>query len=165
MNMSRTSHSYNEILQHIADDYFAETGKGTATTKEIAVWAVHTRRWEAPPDLVLRKCREDIAKAMREQYILDEAGQPVRAKHVARITRGDQQLHLWADIRSAGESHMTAAFQQRREQIVGDCRQLKRDMDFYNGLHPERLPIQLWFDFRDDIEEGEFSTDYPSRRA
>lgn len=148
--------SYHEALQRLADDYFAESGKTTATTKEIAFWAIQNRKWDAPPDLILSRCREDFAKALREQYISDESGNPVRAKHVARIRQGEEQIHLWADIRSAPRDHMEMAFSQRREQIVGDCVQLKRDVDFYNAAHPGVKPIQLMLDFRDDVAEAAF---------
>ena len=48
---------------------------------------------------------------------------------------------------------MQIAFQQRRRQIVGDCRQLKADVDSYNeNSHPGQ-PIQMVFDFRNDLEE------------
>jgi len=151
--MERTR--YYEALQKLADVYFAESGKETATTKEIAFWAIKNRKWDAPADLIMSKCREDFAKALREQYIQDRSGRPVRAKHVARIRSGEEQLHLWADIRTAPRRHMEFAFHQRREQIVGDCTQLKRDVDYYNDLHPKAEPIQLMLDFTDDVEEME----------
>jgi len=149
--------AYNETLQKLADEFFETTNTATATTKDIAVWAIRNGKWNAPADLVLRKCREDFAKALREQYIEDSQGRPVRAKHVARIRSGEEQLYLWADIRVAPRKHMEIAFQQRRQQIVGDCRQLKRDTDYYNNEHPIEPDIQMIFDFTEDIEEGEFS--------
>lgn len=155
--MLPTTSGYYEQLQHLADQYFDETGQKLATTKEIAVWAIRTKRWDAPADLVLKQCREDFAKALREQYIQDEQGRPVRAKHVARIKRDGEQLHLWSDIRYAPRKHMEIAFQQRRQQIVGDCRQLKRDVDYYNTRHRQEAEIQLVFDFTEDVEEGMFS--------
>lgn len=156
-------HGYYETLQRLADNFLADTGKQTATTRELAAWAVRTKQWEPPVDLVLRKCREDFSKALREQYITDDFGQPVRAKHVARIiTAEQQQKHLWADIRNAPRHHMLTAFQQRRDQIVGDCRQLDRDARYYNSKHPLNAPIQLVFNFEDDIEEGRFSGELPS---
>ena len=159
----RIARSYAETLQNYADAYFAETGAETATAKEIAAWAIRTKLWVPPPDLALRQCREDFAKAMREQYIEGHDGHHVRAKHVARVRRGDVQLHLWADIRTAGREHMLIAFQQRREQVVGDCRQLKFDVDYYNDEHPTEKPIQMVFDFTDDLAESEFSGEYPPR--
>jgi len=106
---------------------------------------------------MFRQCKEEFSKALREQYIKDDNGQSVRAKHVARIRKGDTQQHLWADIRFAPRGHMETAFQQRREQIVGDCRQLATDIEYYNGHHPGEEPIQLYFDFTDDVEEGMYS--------
>jgi len=52
---------------------------------------------------------------------------------------------------------MQKAFIQRREQIVGDCVQLCTDVDAYNSIHEDQPPIQMLFDFRDDIEERRFS--------
>lgn len=153
--MKHKTSNYNEKLQAFADQYFRESKNGTATVKEIAFWAIQTGRWEAPPDVILSKCREDFAKALREQYITNEHGQPVRAKHVARVRSGEEQIHLWADIRSAPHKHLQIAFQQRREQIIGDCSQLKRDVDYYNDAHPDKQPIQLLLDFTDDVAEGE----------
>lgn len=54
---------YFELLQRFADDFFEQTNSETATTKDIAVWAIQTGRWDPPSDLILRKCREDFAKA------------------------------------------------------------------------------------------------------
>ncbi len=48
---------------------------------------------------------------------------------------------------------MVKAFSQRRKQIVGDCHQLKIDVDYYNGSKIAEKPIQLILDFTDDIDE------------
>jgi hypothetical protein len=153
--------NYTESLQHYADEYFAESKKDCATAREIAIWLIQTGRWEAPYDLTIRQCREDVAKAMREQYIKDDNGRSVRAKHVARIAQGGEQRHLWADIRRTNRSFMETALQQRRGQILGDCRQLKFDADYYNSANPKEDPIQLFFDFTDELEQAELPTKYP----
>jgi len=49
---------------------------------------------------------------------------------------------------------MELAFRQRRIQIVGDCRQLKNDVDSYNESHEKVPPIPMLFDFTDDLEEA-----------
>ncbi len=160
---TRTACNYHETLQLHIGEFFAETGRETATSRDIALWMIQTGRWEAPGDMLLKKCQQDMSRALREEYIKDNRGRSIRAKHVARVVSEGRQLYLWADIRNAPRKHMKTAFQQRREQIVGDCSQLDRDVEFYNGLHPEQKPIQLTFDFRDDIEEGNFSGEYPPR--
>lgn len=162
--MKLKTKSHYETLQQYAEEYCDETGRTTFTALEIATWAIRTQRWDAPPDLLLKACRSEFARAFREEHLEDRNGMPVRAKHVARITRGDRQLHIWADIRKAPHEHMELAFQQRREQIVGDCRQLKRDVDFYTEQRPENPRIQMVFDFSDDIEEAEAPAEYPRRR-
>jgi hypothetical protein len=155
--------SYTEALQRFADEYFAESGKECATAREIAVWLIHTGRWEAPNDLLIRQCREDVARAMREDYIKDSRGRSVRVKHVARMAQGDRQRHLWADIRRTNRDFMETALQQRRTQIVGDCRQLKCDADYYNDANQHQEPIQLYFDFTDELVESDLPTAYPPK--
>ncbi len=44
---------------------------------------------------------------------------------------------------------------QKRRAIVGECRQMKTDLDSYNEAHPEQDPIQISFDFTMDIAEYE----------
>ena len=52
---------------------------------------------------------------------------------------------------------MEAAFQQRRQQIVADCRQLKVDVDSYNHNQNVGRPIQMVFDFSLDLAELELA--------
>jgi hypothetical protein len=54
---------------------------------------------------------------------------------------------------NAPRHYMEQAFYQRREQIVGDCVQLKVDVDVYNDKHGDKPPIPLILDFADDVEE------------
>lgn len=48
---------------------------------------------------------------------------------------------------------MHISFQGRRQQIVGDCKQLKTDVDSYNQNGNDGKPIQMIFDFTLDLEE------------
>jgi hypothetical protein len=50
---------------------------------------------------------------------------------------------------------MEVAFQQRRQQIVGDCRQLKADLDSYNENYNLGESLQMVFDFTNDLAEIE----------
>jgi hypothetical protein len=146
--------TYAEAMQRDADEYFEQ--HPLATTKELAIWAVQTGRWEPPSDLVLKRCRQDFARALRAQHILDETGHVVRAKHAARM-KGPEQLTFWGDIRTAPTEHIEISFQQRRVQIVGECAQLSRDIDYYNRTRTPGRPYQKAFDFRDDVEEENYS--------
>lgn len=48
---------------------------------------------------------------------------------------------------------MQQAFGQRRKQIVGDCHQLRLDVDHYNSVRSDEEPVQLILDFTEDVEE------------
>jgi hypothetical protein len=147
--------SYLEQMQRIANEYLAAGHSIAATTHEMAIWAIESKRWEPQRSALINQCADELSRAMREEYFTDAQGRRVRAKHVARRDRDGKQLALWADMRNASRDHMETAFQQRRQQVVGDCHQLKVDVDSYNqNLNPSE-PIQMIFDFTDDLAEIE----------
>jgi hypothetical protein len=145
--------NYNEQLQSIVNRYIGDGEPWPATTHQIARYAIRNHLWEAQSATVVDICAEHFARAMREEYINDPQGRAVRAKHAARVP-GEQTV-LWADIRTASREHMFVALQQRRQQIVGDCRQLKSDADSYNENNNPGKPIQMVFDFTKDLLELE----------
>ncbi|MNY57981.1 hypothetical protein D3C86_1942640 [compost metagenome] len=53
----------------------------------------------------------------------------------------------------APREHFVRSFSQRRQQIVGDCYQLKTDVDVYNMKDSAQEPIQINLDFTYDVEE------------
>jgi hypothetical protein len=99
---------------------------------------------------------EEISLAMHEDYITDPQGRRVRAKHAARYEVNGKQETFWVDIRDKNPGtrrHMQIAFQNRRQQIVGECVQLKLDLDSYNQNWNTGTPIQDCFDFTDDLAD------------
>jgi len=143
--------NYNEQMQKIVDRYRDAGEMWPATTREMAAWAIRNKQWEARGTAMVSICAEHLARAMREEYIKDPQGRTVRVKHAARI----HQTVLWDDIRTASRDHMQIALQQRRQQIVGDCKQLKLDMDSYNENRNDGKQIKMIFDFTSDLEESE----------
>ena len=143
--------TYHEQMRAIVDKYIESGETWPATAREIAAWAIRNGHWEAYRTTMTSVCAEHLARAMREEYIVDPQGRRVRAKHAARI----RQTVLWDDIRTATREHMHMAFQQRRQQIVGDCHQLKLDVDSYNENRNDGMPIQMVFDFSLDLMEIE----------
>jgi hypothetical protein len=145
--------TYNEQLQRIWRAY-EEAGMPTpATARDVATWAIERRLWEPRQADIISQCADDLARALREEYRTDRLGRRYRTKHAVRITKGGVQYSLWADLDTAPRGHMERAFAQRRQQIVGDCLQLRIDVDVYNDNHPEDRPIQLILDFTRDVEE------------
>jgi hypothetical protein len=151
--------NYNKHMNRIVDEYRLAGEPWPASAKAMAAWAISTGRWELPASAAIRKCAEDLATAMREQYTTDKKGRRVRLLHPATIYKDGEQLVLWDDIRTAPRKHMQLSFQQRRQGIVGDCRQLKTDVDSYNDARPSEEPIQMIFDFTMDLAELEAAAD------
>ena len=140
---------------NIVNQYMSSDEPWPATARQIAAWAIRQKLWAPQRASLISRCAEELARAMREEYYTDPQGREVRTKHAARILERGTQLTLWADIRTAERSHLEIAFKQRRQQIVGDCRQLKTDVDSCNENRDLESPIQLVLDFTDDVAELE----------
>jgi hypothetical protein len=69
---------------------------------------------------------------MREEYMTDPKGAQGALTASRPLATGGQTEMVWDDIRTAQRDHMQMSFQHRRKGIVGDCRQMKVDVDGYN---------------------------------
>ena len=147
--------NYTKQMQRIVAQYRLAGEPWPASAKTLAGWAIRQKLWLLPESAALARCAEDIARAMREEYMTDAKGRRARVKHPATVQVHGEQMVLWDDMRTATRQHMQVSFQQRRQQIVGDCRQLKVDVDCYNDMNADEQPIQMVFDFRMDLAELE----------
>lgn len=145
--------TYTEQMQRIWKKYEDSGESMPASSRDVAAWAIRNGHWRPQPADIIAQCAEDLSRALREEYHTDAKGRRVRSKHAVRVKQGGRQLTLWADMRTASRPHMELAFAQRRQQIVGDCVQLKCDVDSYNEAHSEQLPLPLILDFTDDAAE------------
>lgn len=145
--------TYHQQLQAIFRDYTKEVSPDPADPKDVGRWAMEKGRWSPRPADVQARFASDLADALREEYRTDLAGRRYRAKHAVRKWKNGRQMSFWADIDTAPRKHMIQAFGQRRKQIVGDCHQLRLDVDHYNSARTDEEPIQLVLDFSEDIEE------------
>lgn len=64
---------------------------------------------------------------------------------------------MWGNMEFAPRAHMEMSFTQRREQIVGDCHQLKVDVDAFNAIKLNGDQYELILDFTDDVAERDLS--------
>lgn len=141
--------------QKIVREYRRTEQPWPASSKDIAEWAIQNDKWQMYPSAIIKRCTEDIAAAMREEYFTDDSGRRVRLYHPARIKKQGELFTEWDDIRSASRLHMQLSFQQHRRKITGECRQLKIDLDSYNEAHHDDEPMQISFNFEMDIAEFE----------
>ena len=141
-----------DYLQKVVERYIDEKNPWPASMKVVAKWAIARNLWSPPPQLTETRCAEELSDALRDEYAYDPQGRKIRTKHAAIDPAHPEQGVLWADIRTAPELHMQRSFDMRRNQIIGDCTQLKLDVDSYNENRTPVNPIQMSFDFTDELK-------------
>jgi hypothetical protein len=137
--------------QDIIRQFRESHGHLPASAIQMADWAI-SKRIHVPQHLDYRKqLARELAQTMREEYFTDPQGRRVRAKHVAE--------DLWVDLRDKGadaDKLKVISFQNRRQQIVHENRQLKADVDSFNeNYNRYEEPFQLILDYGDDVAELE----------
>ncbi|SHN66576.1 hypothetical protein [Bradyrhizobium erythrophlei] len=148
----------NDQLLRIVEDYRASGGEWPATRDQIAEWAVTNERYELTRGMAVRQCAERIGRAMGLQHFKDRKGRSVRKYYAAPVRENGQLVMKWDDC-NAPRPFMEIAAANRRNQILGQCWQLKNDMDSYSERRCPEQPIQLDFDFNIDLEElGQLNT-------
>ncbi len=148
-----------QMLQDLVERYRKKHNATSVNLRDVAAWAVREKEYEPEHRSTIKLLTQDLAAALREVYFTDPQGRRVRKKHAERVWREvhegkQEQLVFWHDITEATRSQMQAAFQQRRHGVVMDCRQLKCDVDSYNENYNKGVPIQMWFDFREDLADA-----------
>lgn len=148
--------AYANQVKAYLDRYQDEVGSdGLIDPHAVAEWAYRNGLHKPNLKTVIDAIAADISQVFREEYRTDKLGQRYRAKHAVRSKKGDKTMSLWADIddERAPREHFVRSFAQRRQQIVGDCFQLKTDVDVYNAKNSLQPPIQIPLDFTYDVEE------------
>ncbi len=146
-------------LQRVWHAFEEEHGYIPATAREACMWGVSKGMIAEPKYDPYKKLAEDMSRALRGEYATDRFGRRYRKNHAVRVEKDGVQHTMWAIFGHSDREHMHKAFIQRREQIVGDCFQLATDVDVYNDLHKDQEPVQIPFDFRDDVEERKLWND------
>ncbi len=114
------------------------------------------------------KTKTEFLQQLVERY--RDAGEewPATTKQIdvaqAELSDGTyEQLYLWIDVHddTAKPDEIEMAFQYGRRLIVGDCKQLKTDVDSYNDNNNLGHYVEVDFNFEPDLEEAAQSTVYP----
>jgi hypothetical protein len=146
--------TYNEQLQKLWHQFNVEHGGAPEAPRVIVEWALERGLLALPKMDPVQVLAGDMSRALREEYDTDASGRRYRVNHAVRISKNGVQLALWAELTKAPRAYMQKAFAQRRKQIVGDCVQLKVDVDVYNDNHRDQAALQMVFDFTDDVAEA-----------
>jgi hypothetical protein len=144
--------TFNEQLLKIVEDYRAAGGPWPATKQQLAEWAVANDKYKLTRGMAVTQCAEKIARAMGLEHVKDKKGRSVRKYYAARLREDGQLIMKWDDL-NAARPFMEVAAANRRNQILGQCWQLKNDIDSYSERQCPEQPIQMDFDFNVDLEE------------
>jgi hypothetical protein len=149
----------NELLQRLWRRYENEHDRLPASAREVVEWAVARELLRLPDIDPYDVLAGEMSTALREEFATDDKGRKYRVNHAVRVTKSGVQTTFWAIMGFAPRDHMQRAFTQRRNQVIGDCFQLKVDVDVYNKLNADQPPLPLILDFTDDVKEREFWDD------
>jgi hypothetical protein len=145
---------YKENMLHIWEQYHKEVSADPTDLRDVGAWARSKRLWAPRPIDVDTSFAREMADVLREQVRTDKDGRQYRAFIPAK-TKGKDGLPLfkWADIDVAPRSHVEKGIQGERRSIANDCFALAMKVDHYNAMHPKEDPLQVVFNFEEDIEE------------
>ena len=147
--------TYDENMLQIWERYHQEVSPDPTTDlRDIGSWARSKGLWAARPIDVDTSFARDMADVLRKQVRTDKDGRKYRAFIPASGKGGDGlPLFKWADIDVAPRSHVEKGIQGERRQIANDCFALAMKVDHYNATHSDEEPLQVPFNFEEDIEE------------
>ena len=146
--------NYKEQIRRVWQRYRKEVSAEPVDLKDVADWAMQNSLWQPRPADLRTSLAKDLADALREEVRIDRKGRRYRANIPVR-TRGKNGLPLfvWGDIDDAPRTHVEKSVQQERRSIASDCYALAMKVDHYNDEHPNDTPLQIVFDFEEDVEE------------
>ena len=147
--------SRKEQILKFTREFEQEHQRQPFDVNEVADWLIKNDFWKPLKDFARKKCAEEVKDVLREQFITADDGTRVRLYHSATTERDGKQLHLWANMHDAPREHLEVGFQERRRQSLGDARQLKTDIDYCNKKRFSDNPIQMSFNFDEDLAEEE----------
>jgi hypothetical protein len=149
---------YDDDMLRIWEQYQEEVSPEPIDLREVGSWARARGLWAPKPIDIDASFARDMAEVLRAQKRVDQDGREYRAFIPAR-TKGKDGLPLfqWADIDVAPRNHVEKGIQGERRSIANDCFALAMKVDHYNTTHPSEEPIQIPFNFEEDIEEMKIS--------
>lgn len=160
--MARRYKSSNaKMLQQICHDYMAEHGVESVDPDDLASWAMATGRWQERPYDAHKRCRRELADAMRDEHFTDPQGREVRRMHPDRVLKGDNYAWEWHEIYHMPAAKFRASITHRRDGVLAGLKQMKTDQDSWNdnNVHGATLPL-FDADFNPDLEEMDQPDDH-----
>lgn len=150
------STTYNQIVIHkIVEPYQKAHGGEASTSIEMAAWALDNKLWAPTRKSQIALLRAEISEAMqaaRREY----KGLKVRQYHCIQRQLEDGAVQtVWSHIDVATDEFMEQSFARRRRAEANRLYQLHSDIIYWNEEKNPGRPVEMLFDFRDDIADRE----------
>lgn len=148
--------AYKRQMQAFRDEY-RDAHEGPFRHRDVARWAIETGRWKPHRDLAERQCTQDLSRACRDEVRRDPQGRIIRASVVVRLARdseGPREMY-WEKTELATDDFLQLYFMQMRDRIADDCWRLKNNVDSFNENRNPSMPVQMVFNFENDMLERE----------
>lgn len=161
-----TGKSKTEYFQDAARKYMELYNVSEFDPDDVAEWMVNTKQYEERPHSVVRRCKQELTKALRSQRITDPQGRDVRAMLCARRKNQQGELwSIWSPIYQAKPDHARRALQQWRRSIRGEVLLHERTTQSYNenNMHGAQIPL-FSYDMDKDIAESKMPQEYPDEK-
>jgi hypothetical protein len=155
--LSQLNRQYLAIL----DQYKQETGIAAPNPYDAVVWAEAKGLMDKPRVDVFRVMARMMVRACRQDYVIDENGEPVRRRHALKMKVGDAQKTLWPNMEDMSPVEIRVSLTSRRKGSGQDILQIERDRRYYNKNYNPGDPIEMDYDYNKDVEEHFMPTDYP----
>jgi hypothetical protein len=148
------STTYNQlVIAKIVEPFRKVHGDGDFSLDEMAAWAIDNKLWAPTMKSQIALLRGEISEAMqsaRREY----KGLKVRQYHCVQRKLDDGAIQtVWSHIDVATPEFMEQSFARRRQAEANRCYQLHSDIIYWNDAKNPGEPLEVLFDFRDDIAD------------
>lgn len=146
---------YNEQVNHLWDEWIAETGQESGDPGDFVTWAMAGRRLALRPQDVKQLLRKQVTQALRQSRRFDlDGGFTYRAKQSVTLFNGDLPIKHYFDTDFGGTQTLRQkATRQRREAVAHDVYRAVCDVEHMNSVFREEPQLNFFTDFTDDVAE------------
>jgi len=148
------SNTYNKnVIDRLVKPFREVHGDGEFSHQQIAAWAIQNGLWKPAMKSQIALLSGELSSAMQSER-KEYKGLKVRQYHCVRRALDDGMMQtVWAHIDVATPGFMEQSFARRRQSIAAKAYQLHSDIIYWNDEKNPAAPLQMLFDFTDDIAD------------
>lgn len=154
--MKKAIPTRNNLLQNqwVIEQYENAGMPTPATSREIATWALQKGLLKPKERDIIGEVADEITRAQKEVYRIDDKGRRYRAKHAVRSNIAGVAFSRWGDIDKDPPEFIQKSLHQKRRHIAGENYWLKVDTDHFNEKYAgTEYQMELDLNYTNDVLE------------